>query len=71
MVKALDMTVKNRQRQCEAIHHSDRGLQYCSKVYQEKLTINNITPSMTDGYKCYQNTLAERINAILKQSFPT
>ncbi|MGY8776098.1 MAG: integrase core domain-containing protein, partial [Spongiibacter sp.] len=28
-----------------------------------------ITPSMTDGYDCYQNALAERINGILKQEF--
>lgn len=24
---------------------------------------------MTDGYDCYQNTLAERINGILKEEF--
>jgi putative transposase len=24
---------------------------------------------MTDGYDCYQNALAERINGILKQEF--
>lgn len=69
VVKALDMTVENRQYQCEAIHHSDRGLQYCSQVYQDKLNKNHITPSMTDGYDCYQNALAERINGILKQEF--
>ncbi|HYK75786.1 MAG TPA: integrase core domain-containing protein, partial [Daejeonella sp.] len=33
------------------------------------LTKNNIKPSMTDGYDCYQNALAERINGILKQEF--
>ena len=26
---------------------------------------------MTDGYDCYQNALAERINGILKQEFLT
>jgi putative transposase len=30
VVKALDMAVENRQYQCDAIRHSDRGLQYCS-----------------------------------------
>ncbi len=69
VVKALDMTVSNRQYECDAIHHSDRGLQYCSQVYQEKLNVSNIVPSMTDGYDCYQNALAERINGILKQEF--
>lgn len=28
-----------------------------------------IQPSMTDGYDCYQNALAERVNGILKQEF--
>jgi len=69
VVKALEMTVNNRQYQTNAIHHSDRGLQYCSQVYQVKLNENGITPSMTDGYDCYQNALAERINGILKQEF--
>jgi putative transposase len=26
---------------------------------------------MTDGYDCYQNALAERVNGILKQEFLT
>lgn len=69
VAKALDMTISNRQYQCRSIHHSDRGLQYCSQVYQSKLNENGITPSMTDGYDCYQNALAERINGILKQEF--
>lgn len=69
VVKALDMTINNREYQCNTIHHLDRGLQYCSRVYQVKLHENGITPSMTDGYDCYQNALAERINGILKQEF--
>lgn len=69
VVKALDMTVKKRIYQRDAIHHSDRGLQYCSQIYQEALKKNSIEPSMTDGYDCYQNALAERINGILKQEF--
>jgi putative transposase len=70
-VKALQMAVKNRLSQKQLIHHSDRGLQYCSGVYQDELQNNQIKPSMTDGYDCYQNALAERINGILKQEFLT
>jgi transposase InsO family protein len=51
------------------IHHSDRGLQYASSVYQKKLQQSGMVPSMTDGYDCYQNALAERMNGILKQEF--
>lgn len=69
VVKAIKMAVKNRITNHHLIHHSDRGLQYCSNVYQKELKLNNIKPSMTDGYDCYQNALAERINGILKQEF--
>ena len=69
VVKALKMAVKNRKNKLALIHHSDRGLQYCSQIYQNELRKNNIEPSMTDGYDCYQNALAERINGILKHEF--
>ncbi len=69
VVKALKMAVKNRITKQTLIHHSDRGLQYCSEIYQNELTKNNIKPSMTTGYDCYQNALAERINGILKSEF--
>ena len=69
MLKALKMAVRNRKTQLPLIHHSDRGLQYCAAMYQEQLRAFSITPSMTDGYDCYQNALAERINGILKQEF--
>ncbi|SHE48953.1 Integrase core domain-containing protein, partial [Microbulbifer donghaiensis] len=49
----------------------DRGVQYCSALYQKELRKSGIQPSMTDGYDCYQNALAERVNGILKQEFLT
>jgi putative transposase len=67
--KALKMAIRNRANKEELIHHSDRGLQYCSEYYQNILRQNQIKPSMTDGYDCYQNALAERINGIIKQEF--
>lgn len=66
---ALQMAIKGRTTNHPLIHHSDRGLQYCSSQYQKLLLKNSITPSMTDGYDCYQNALAERINGILKEEF--
>jgi putative transposase len=69
VVKALKMAIKNRTTNADLIHHSDRGVQYASGLYQQLLTQNSIKPSMTDGYDCYQNALAERINGILKQEF--
>jgi len=69
VVKALKMAIKNRRNKKPLIHHSDRGLQYAASIYQNELGLNKIKPSMTDGYDCYQNALAERINGILKQEF--
>jgi transposase InsO family protein len=71
VVEALKMAARNRVSDQPLIHHSDRGLQYASAVYQNELRRHGITPSMTDGYDCYQNALAERINGILKQEFLT
>ncbi|WP_036516542.1 integrase core domain-containing protein, partial [Nevskia soli] len=48
------------------IHHSDRGIQYCAEDYQNLHRRHGLTCSMTDGYDCYQNALAERVNGILK-----
>ena len=69
VVKALEMAIAQKRTNHLLIHHSDRGLQYCSSIYQNQLSKNNIQPSMTDGYDCYQNALAERINGILKNEF--
>lgn len=68
-VKAMFMAINNRVTRSSLIHHSDRGLQYCSELYQQCLRGDDIRPSMTDGYDCYQNALAERVNGILKQEF--
>lgn len=67
--KALIKALKTRSRQEKLIHHSDRGMQYCSKEYQELHQRYHIQCSMTEGYDCYQNALAERINGILKMEY--
>lgn len=67
--KALQMAVSRRQHKLPLIHHSDRGIQYCSAEYQAIHQKHQINCSMTDGYDCYQNALAERVNGILKHEF--
>lgn len=64
--QALRMALKARQTHQPLIHHSDRGIQYCSDDYQNIHRRHGLTCSMTDGYDCYQNALAERVNGILK-----
>ena len=67
--QAFQMALKGRKTSHPLVHHSDRGIQYCSAYYQEIHRRYDITCSMTDGYDCYQNALAERVNGILKMEF--
>jgi putative transposase len=67
--QALKMALRKRCTTQPLVHHSDRGIQYCSNEYQRIHARHGITCSMTDGYDCYQNALAERINGILKTEF--
>ncbi len=69
VAQALKMALRYRQGQAPLIHHSDRGIQYCANAYQALHERHGLTCSMTDGYDCYQNALAERINGILKTEF--
>ena len=50
----------------EIIHHSDRGIQYCSTKYVNCLKKHNIKISMTENGDPYENAIAERVNGILK-----
>jgi transposase InsO family protein len=68
-LRALEMALKQRTRSQGLIHHSDRGLQYCSYEYQDRLAMQNIKPSMTENGDPYENALAERMNGILKTEF--
>ncbi len=68
-LKALAMAINSRKYDHELIHHSDRGLQYCSEEYQLMLSKAGIRPSMTEKYDPYQNAVAERVNGILKDEF--
>ncbi len=58
-LRALEAALKNRKYKQELIHHSDRGLQYCSADYVQKLKENNIKISMTENGDPYENAIAE------------
>ena len=68
-ITALQMALKNRKFKTTIIHHSDRGLQYCSAGYVKVLQQNNFLISMTADGNPYDNAIAERVNGILKQEF--
>lgn len=69
VAQALKMALRGRQSRQRLVHHSDRGIQYCATYYQQLQRRHGLTCSMTDGYDCYQNALAERVNGILKSEF--
>lgn len=70
MKKAFEMAVNNRKNDYYSlIHHSDRGLQYCSAEYTSIAHANNINISMTENSDPYENALAERMNKIMKEEF--
>jgi len=69
-LSALKKALKARKHKDRPlIHHSDRGLQYCSNEYQALLKRNRLMPSMTESYDPYANAVAERVNGILKDEF--
>ena len=71
-VVALKMALKSLTsdpKSFSLIHHSDRGLQYCSKDYVRLLTSHHIAISMTEDGNPLQNAIAERINGIIKQEY--
>jgi len=68
-LKALEMALKTKPKGGHIIHHSDRGCQYCSHLYVDKLEENGFEISMTEESHCSENALAERVNGILKQEY--
>lgn len=70
MIVALKMATAGRKYpMAKTIHHSDRGLQYCSKEYALLTSKNNIMLSMTENGDPYENALAERMNRTIKEEF--
>lgn len=65
-VLALRMALKNNPSHDKLVHHSDRGLQYCSHDYVALLQANSIRISMTQNGDPLENAMAERVNGILK-----
>jgi transposase InsO family protein len=68
-LKALKQAINSRKYTSNLIHHSDRGLQYSSAIYTQRLIESNIKISMTEQSDPYENAIAERVNGILKDEF--
>lgn len=68
VLDALEQTLYARQpeRDASLIHHSDRGSQYVSIRYTERLAEAGIEPSVGSKGDSYDNALAETINGLYK-----
>jgi len=67
--RALRMALRGVENPKTLIHHSDRGIQYCSNGYVDILNKHEIKISMTEEDHVYENAIAERVNGILKTEF--
>jgi transposase InsO family protein len=70
-IKALQMALSalGAESHLNLIHHSDRGLQYCSTAYVKLLLDSSIQISMTESGDPLENAVAERVNGILKEEY--
>ena len=68
VLDALEQALWDRQpdRNQSLIHHSDRGSQYVSIRYSERLAEAGIEPSVGSKGDSYDNALAEAINGLYK-----
>ena len=63
---ALEQALHARPDKNELIHHSDRGVQYVSILYTERLAEAGIAPSVGSVGDSYDNALAETIFGLFK-----
>ncbi|MFH1051023.1 MAG: IS3 family transposase, partial [bacterium] len=68
-LRALKRALRTARPAAGLVHHSDRGIQYCSNQYVSELDKRKIRISMTEENHCYENAMAERVNGILKDEF--
>ena len=68
VLDALEQALYARQpeRDSSLVHHSDRGSQYVSIRYSERLTEAGVEPSVGSKGDSYDNALAETINGLYK-----
>jgi len=70
-IKALKKALSDLRSESHSqlVHHSDRGVQYCSHKYVKLLQDNDVKISMTESGDPLENAVAERINGIIKEEY--
>jgi putative transposase len=66
-LEALSCALQRRRLQAPLIHHSDRGSQYTSGLYQEALRAAGLLCSMSRKGQCWDNAPAESFFGRLKE----
>jgi putative transposase len=64
---ALEMALHQRRPPAGLVHHSDRGVQYCSAAYRQRLVLAGVIPSMSRPGNCYDNAAMESFWSSLKR----
>jgi transposase InsO family protein len=64
---ALDRALKQRRPTGGLVHHSDRGVQYASGAYRQRLALAGVIPSMSRRGNCYDNAAMESFWSSLKR----
>ncbi|UVI33625.1 IS3 family transposase [Paenibacillus spongiae] len=67
VLDAFDKAVLHRKPPKGLIHHSDRGSQYASTEYCERLAANEMIGSMSRKGNCYDNACIEAFHSVLKK----
>ena len=66
VMAALNQAIADRNHPKDVIHHSDRGVQYLSIRYTEKMADSGVIASVGTTGDSYDNALAETVNGLYK-----
>lgn len=69
VIAALDQAHASQKPAKGLIHHSDRGSQYTSEEYRNKLKQYKMKASMSRKGNCYDNAVIESFHSVLKKEF--
>lgn len=67
VLEAFDKACKRQKPLPGLIHHSDRGSQYASTEYRERLASHQMIGSMSRKGNCYDNACIESFHSIIKK----
>lgn len=67
VLDALEMALAQRSPSAGLLHHSDRGSQYASRSFQERLQRDGIVCSMSGRGNCFDNAVVESFFSTLKR----